>query len=185
MDLEFLKERRIEIDAVLAKVGGEKFFEFVKYSLKQISATRDYNRAIEISTKLYNKGSIDILPGRCYRQPKIQLKSLFIQKSHSGGKALPRRKLSTMKKKAMILAVSDYDSAILPPLEFCNNNGTKISDVLTSQGYDLPASSKLIGRVDSATMRNTIIEFFQGDTVEWNDLLLFYFSGISRANSCT
>lgn len=62
IDLEFLKDRRIEIDAILAKVGGERFFEFIIHKLKQVSDTRDYNRAIDISTQFYNDESINILP---------------------------------------------------------------------------------------------------------------------------
>jgi hypothetical protein len=63
VDLEFLKDRRIEIDAILAKVGAERFFEFIMHKLRAKSPTRNYNRAIDISIKLYNKDSLDILPG--------------------------------------------------------------------------------------------------------------------------
>ena len=62
VDLEFLKDRRIEIDAILAKVGAERFFEFIRYNLRNISSTRDYNRAIKISFEFYNRDTIDILP---------------------------------------------------------------------------------------------------------------------------
>jgi hypothetical protein len=53
--LEFLKDRRIEIDAILAKVGEERFFEFVKYKLRQILAMRNYNRAIHVSVDFITK----------------------------------------------------------------------------------------------------------------------------------
>lgn len=62
VDLGFLKDRRIEIDAILAKVGSERFFEFIKHELKRISATRNYNRAIDISTEFYNKDIAEFLP---------------------------------------------------------------------------------------------------------------------------
>lgn len=62
VDLAFLKYRRIEIDAILAKVGGERFFKFVMHKLKQISPIRDYNRAIHLSTEFYNKENVSILP---------------------------------------------------------------------------------------------------------------------------
>ncbi|MGC1133753.1 MAG: hypothetical protein WA941_13085 [Nitrososphaeraceae archaeon] len=62
VDLEFLMHRRIEIDAILAKVGDERFFEFIMYKLKEISPNRDYNRAITISTELFNKDNFDLLP---------------------------------------------------------------------------------------------------------------------------
>jgi hypothetical protein len=54
VDLEFLKDRRIEI-AILAKVGEERFFEFVKYKLRQILAMRNYNRAIHVSVDFITK----------------------------------------------------------------------------------------------------------------------------------
>ena len=62
VDLGFLMYRRIEIDAILAKVGSERFFEFIMHKLKQISAKRNYNRAIEISTEFYNKDITEFLP---------------------------------------------------------------------------------------------------------------------------
>jgi hypothetical protein len=62
VDLEFLKDRRIEIDAILAKVGAERFFEFIMHELNALSPTRNYNRAIDISIEFYNKDAIDILP---------------------------------------------------------------------------------------------------------------------------
>lgn len=62
IDLEFLKHRRIEMDAILTKVGAERFFEFVLYKLKEISPTRDYNRAIDLSTELYNEDNVSMLP---------------------------------------------------------------------------------------------------------------------------
>ncbi len=62
IDLEFLKNRRIEIDAILAKVGVERFFGFIMYKLKEQSPTRNYNRAISISTEFCDKDALDILP---------------------------------------------------------------------------------------------------------------------------
>jgi hypothetical protein len=62
VDLKFLKDRRIEIDAILAKVGAERFFEFIMHTLKQLSPTRDYNRATNLSIEFYDKAVIDILP---------------------------------------------------------------------------------------------------------------------------
>ena len=62
VDLGFLSHRRIEIDAILAKAGGERFFEFIMYKLKELSPTRDYNRAITVSTELFNRDNFDLLP---------------------------------------------------------------------------------------------------------------------------
>ena len=52
VDIEFLKNKRVEIDAVLAKVGGERLFEYILDKLKELYPKRDYNRAIEIPTEL-------------------------------------------------------------------------------------------------------------------------------------
>jgi len=51
-DIEFLSNQRVEIDAVLAKVGGERLFEYILDRLKESYPKRDYNRAIEIPTEL-------------------------------------------------------------------------------------------------------------------------------------
>jgi hypothetical protein len=55
VDIEFLKKQRVEIDAVLAKVGSERFFGYILDKLKEFYPTRDYNRAIEIPS-----GAIEI-----------------------------------------------------------------------------------------------------------------------------
>jgi hypothetical protein len=52
VDIEFLKKKRVEIDAVLAKVGGERLFEYILDKLKELYPKRDYNRAIEIPSEL-------------------------------------------------------------------------------------------------------------------------------------
>jgi Protein of unknown function C-terminus (DUF2399) len=52
--LQFLKRRKIEIDAVLAAVGSERFWEYLIHKLKDYYPTRDYTRVIsptpEVST---------------------------------------------------------------------------------------------------------------------------------------
>lgn len=68
VDLKFFEHRRIEIDAILAKVGGERFFEFIMFKLKAKSPKRNYNRAIPISTKLFNKDNFDLLPEPIQKQ---------------------------------------------------------------------------------------------------------------------
>ena len=45
--LEFLRHRKIEIDAVLAVVGSERFWEYLIHKLKEHYPTRDYTRVIE------------------------------------------------------------------------------------------------------------------------------------------
>lgn len=81
------------------------------------------------------------------------------------------------KKKALIIAVSDYDH--LPQsrqLPFCKNDAQALCEVLGIQGYEIPKVRKLIGRVEYETMRTAIREFFR-EGVKPKDTLLFYFSG--------
>lgn len=61
VDVEFLKEQRIEIDAILAQVGDERFWEYTMYKLKQLYPKRNYNRAISLPES-YSKEKSDLLP---------------------------------------------------------------------------------------------------------------------------
>jgi hypothetical protein len=47
--MDFLKNERVELDAILAKVGSERFFEYIKDTLEELNRTRNYNRAVEVS----------------------------------------------------------------------------------------------------------------------------------------
>ena len=49
VDIDFLDKYRVELDAILARVGDEKFFEYITDLLQKLFPNRDYNRAIEIS----------------------------------------------------------------------------------------------------------------------------------------
>ncbi len=60
VDVEFL-ERRIEIDAILAQVGDERFWEYIIFKLKQLYPKRNYNRAISLPER-YSKEKFDLLP---------------------------------------------------------------------------------------------------------------------------
>lgn len=51
VDVDFLDNQRVELDAILAKVGDERFFQYILDTLKELSPKRDYNRAIEIPTE--------------------------------------------------------------------------------------------------------------------------------------
>jgi hypothetical protein len=61
VDIEFLKDKRIEIDAILAQVGDERFWEYIMSRLKEIFPTRNYNRAISLPER-YSKEKSDLLP---------------------------------------------------------------------------------------------------------------------------
>jgi hypothetical protein len=48
VDKEFVKTRRVEIDAVLSQVGSERLWEYIMHKLIESSKTRDYNRVISM-----------------------------------------------------------------------------------------------------------------------------------------
>jgi len=80
------------------------------------------------------------------------------------------------KKIALVVAVSDYSNNI-HPLPFCKNDGEKMYQLLKSLGYEIPESNKLVGQVNSQTMRDTLSDFFTQRGINSKDTLLFYFSG--------
>jgi len=62
VDLNFLSNwKRIEINAVLATVESERFFEYILYKLQQICPTRDYTRVIKMPSE-YGGGLNAVLP---------------------------------------------------------------------------------------------------------------------------
>ena len=62
IDTEFLKTKRIEINAVLAEVKDVRFWEFIMYKLRKEYPKRNYNRAIELPSKDPDADEIDLLP---------------------------------------------------------------------------------------------------------------------------
>ena len=48
IDLEYVKHKRIEIDSIVAAVGGERLWEFIVYKLEKLFPTRNYNRVISL-----------------------------------------------------------------------------------------------------------------------------------------
>jgi hypothetical protein len=49
VDVDFLDYERVELDAILAQVGDERFFQYIIDALKEIWPKRDYNRSIEMN----------------------------------------------------------------------------------------------------------------------------------------
>lgn len=81
-------------------------------------------------------------------------------------------------KKALVIAVSDYDdSSGLRSIEFCKNDGQEMYNTLKKLGYDIPDSRKLIGFVDSESLKNAIYDFFTTEDNKPDDTLIFYYSG--------
>lgn len=60
VDVDFLDEERVELDAILAKVGDERFFQYITDTLKELYPKRDYNRAIEIPDDRFRTRHEDI-----------------------------------------------------------------------------------------------------------------------------
>lgn len=77
---------------------------------------------------------------------------------------------------AMIVAVSKYDAG-LTQLDFCENDGKDMIDVLNSHGYQIEEKYALVGKVDGTQMRETILDFFNDTRIRSNDIVLFYYSG--------
>lgn len=76
VDISFLESERVEIDAVLAKVEEERFFEYIKDKMNELYQTRNYNRAIDIPTTYYDTGdAFDVLP-ETIRNVLIRIKQI-------------------------------------------------------------------------------------------------------------
>ena len=82
---------------------------------------------------------------------------------------------TTPKKKAIVIGVSDYNT--MQPLNFCKKDGIEICELLTSLGYEISDSHRLIGHVGFNQMREAIYDFFDNSSALGNQTLLFYFSG--------
>jgi Flp pilus assembly protein TadD len=82
------------------------------------------------------------------------------------------------RKRALIIAVSDYDKANhLEDLPFCKNDGDEMIEVLKSQGYEILDNHKLVGKVKYDVMWKAIHDFFDDSKITFNDALLLYYSG--------
>ena len=52
IDTDFLATERVELDAILAEVGEERVFNYIKKELSRIYPKRDYTRVIDIEQDL-------------------------------------------------------------------------------------------------------------------------------------
>jgi hypothetical protein len=62
LDIDFLKESRIEINAIIAQVGDVRFWKFIMDKLQEIYPTRNYNRAIELPSQDLETDETDLYP---------------------------------------------------------------------------------------------------------------------------
>lgn len=79
------------------------------------------------------------------------------------------------RKKALVIAISEYESDELSNLDFCKNDGDEIGKLLKDLGYDV--KKQLVGNVDGTTLQDEIIEFFGDPEIKHDDTVLFYYSG--------
>jgi hypothetical protein len=80
-------------------------------------------------------------------------------------------------KKALVIAVSEYDSPNLKAIKFCENDGQEMFKVLRKVGFEIPDNCKLIGKVESQKLRKAIYSFFTNRDNNPDDTLVFYYSG--------
>ena len=80
------------------------------------------------------------------------------------------------KKKALVVAISKYNDDLLDDLDFCENDGHAMYEVLNDAGYEILENNKIIGNVSKKALENSIVEFFRKN-VNPSDTLLFYFTG--------
>ena len=81
------------------------------------------------------------------------------------------------RRKALVISVSQYDSANLQSLDFCKKDGEEMYELLKLIGYEITDNHKLIGHVNYNDMRDAIMHFFTDINTKSDDILLFYFSG--------
>lgn len=67
VDIDFLDTQRVELDAIIARTGNERFFQYIMDELKELYPKRDYNRAIEIPHKeidVKHEKSLELIDNR-------------------------------------------------------------------------------------------------------------------------
>lgn len=79
------------------------------------------------------------------------------------------------RKKALVIAISEYENDELSNLDFCKNDGEEIGKLLKDLGYDV--KKQLVGNVDGTILQDEIIEFFGDPKIKHDDTVLFYYSG--------
>jgi len=84
-------------------------------------------------------------------------------------RSLPERR------RALIIAISQYNDQ-LKNLPFCKNDGEELYKILTSIGYQISDGNKLIGQVKGEQIKNSIYDFFGGESINSQDtnFLLFW-----------
>src|ERR1051326_1210326 len=81
------------------------------------------------------------------------------------------------RRKALVISISNYENNNLHSLDFCDNDGEEMYQLLRSLGYQISDDYKLIGKVKYESMRESIMDFFTDPDITAEDTLLFYYSG--------
>ena len=84
-------------------------------------------------------------------------------------------KVSKDRKKALVIAVSDYEEC--PNLKHCKNDGNAVYELLKSLAYQVNDKDGLVGHVKSDQMKDAIVDFFTNEAIRTGDTLLLYYSG--------
>jgi Caspase domain/SIR2-like domain len=79
------------------------------------------------------------------------------------------------RRKALVVGISDY--ANLQKLDFCKNDGREVYEVLSSLGYEISDENRLVGEAKGERVRDAIYDFFDDKRNNFDDTLLFYYSG--------
>jgi hypothetical protein len=80
------------------------------------------------------------------------------------------------KRRVLITAVREYEEPY-ERLPFCKKDGEAIYKVLKSHRYQILDNSKLVGRVKGNQIKEAIYDFFTDETINSEDMILFYYSG--------
>ena len=83
IDKEFVKKRRVEIDAVLEQVGDERLWEYIMEKLIELYPTRNYNRVISMpaAETLYPRtvqtflGYINFIANKITNDEEVKIKN--------------------------------------------------------------------------------------------------------------
>jgi tetratricopeptide (TPR) repeat protein len=79
------------------------------------------------------------------------------------------------RRKALVVGISDYTN--LQKLDFCKNDGREVYEVLTSLGYEISHTNRLVGEAKGEKVRDAIYDFFDDKRNDLDDTLVFYYSG--------
>jgi Protein of unknown function C-terminus (DUF2399) len=102
VDVEFLYQERVELDAILAKVGDERYFQYILDTLKELYPIRNYTRAIEIPSdelEAKHEESLDLIKARVKEVIDAESKKIEEELSQVEGFIKVEEKLDEIKQR--------------------------------------------------------------------------------------